>query len=146
MLLPIIALAVATLFFGLAGYQDWRKREVQNWVWVIYGPLALAITLVCYSGWLLIFAVSFMVVNAVVSIGLFYAGVWGGGDSKAFMCLGVGLPFDYLLVVAGTAGCSLPFLFKNWRQKPKKEYPIVTVLSFAILLVTVFKLILTLSA
>jgi preflagellin peptidase FlaK len=70
-------------------------REVSNRVWVVFAPLALALTSLQYflfapQSWF-IYALSFGATSAL-SIVLFYAGAFGGADAKALICLSLALP------------------------------------------------------
>jgi len=86
---------VSLIFLAYASWSDLRKREVSNKVWVIFAPLALALTslqfLVFSPELLSAFVLSF-VITSVLSITLFYAGAFGGADAKALMCLSLALP------------------------------------------------------
>ena len=73
-----------------ASWSDYKTREVSNRVWVIYAPIALALSL---AGLLLFepsqlpfYGLSFGV-TAGIALLLFYAGGFGGADSKALMCI-----------------------------------------------------------
>ncbi len=89
-----IAVSLAVLFY--ASWSDYKTREVSNRVWAIYAPVALALSL---AGLLLFepsqlpfYALSFGV-TAGIALLLFYAGGFGGADSKALMCIALALPF-----------------------------------------------------
>ena len=89
-----IAFSLAVLFY--ASWSDYKTREVSNRVWAIYAPVALALSL---AGLLLFepsqlpfYALSFGV-TAGLALLLFYAGGFGGADSKALMCIALALPF-----------------------------------------------------
>jgi preflagellin peptidase FlaK len=87
-----------SLFFLLyASWSDYKTREVSNSVWILYAPLALALTfseLLLYenASTMLSYGISFSL-TAVFSIILFYSGGFGGADAKALMCLALALPF-----------------------------------------------------
>jgi preflagellin peptidase FlaK len=79
-----------------ASWSDYKIREVSNRVWVIYAPIALTLSLaglILYepSQWPL-YALS-VGVTVGLALLLFYAGGFGGADSKALMCIAVALPF-----------------------------------------------------
>lgn len=85
-----------------ASWSDWKKREVSNTVWMVFAPLAFALTTVQYVFFLqellLVYVLSFAVTSGIATI-LFYAGAFGGADAKALMCLALALPYypTYLL-------------------------------------------------
>ena len=89
-----IAVTAAILIY--ASWSDFKTREVSNRVWVIYAPIAFALSLAEFLLYdpskLLLFGVS---VGFTVGLAflLFYSGGFGGADSKALMCIAVALPF-----------------------------------------------------
>jgi archaeal preflagellin peptidase FlaK len=79
-----------------ASWRDYKSREVSNRVWAIYAPIALVLAL----SELVLFEPSqlpFYGLSVGVTVGLalllFYAGGFGGADSKALMCIALALPF-----------------------------------------------------
>ncbi len=92
--IEVAALGISLGALLLGSVSDLRTREVSNRVWMVYGPVALALfvarivfapedlTILLVSGGST-FAVAFL---------LFQFGVMGGADSKALMCLGLALP------------------------------------------------------
>jgi preflagellin peptidase FlaK len=79
-----------------ASWSDYKTREVSNRVWAIYAPIAIALSLtelLLYepSQWP-IYGLS-VGVTVGLALLLFYAGGFGGADSKALMCIAVALPF-----------------------------------------------------
>ena len=92
-------------FLVYASWSDYKTREVSNKVWVILGPLALALTafqFLIYSPQNLQLLISYVLSFAVTSglaIAVFYAGGFGGADAKALMCISIALPVypNYLL-------------------------------------------------
>lgn len=96
----LLTAARVTISLGVLLYSSWRDykvREVSNRVWVIYAPIALALSLVEFGLYdpakLPFFGLSFGV-TAVIAILLFYTGGFGGADSKALMCIALTLPFS----------------------------------------------------
>jgi len=87
---------VALSFLLYASWSDWKKREVSNWVWVIFAPSAFVLTTVHYvlfAHHLLLFYVLSFVFTLALSIVLFYTGAFGGADAKALICLSLSLPY-----------------------------------------------------
>jgi archaeal preflagellin peptidase FlaK len=85
-----------------SSWKDYKTREVSNRVWVIYGPIALVLSLSELS----LFESSLLPYYALsvgVSVGLafllFYAGGFGGADAKALMCIAMALPFAPLTLI-----------------------------------------------
>ena len=86
---------VCLSFLIYASWSDYKTREVSNKVWIILGPLALALTafqfLVFDPEHLLTYVLSFAVTSALALL-IFYAGGFGGADAKALMCIALALP------------------------------------------------------
>jgi len=88
------ALTLSFLFY--ASWSDYKTREVSNTVWVLFAPLAFALTfaeLYMFDFDLLPFYGICFGLTASFAIILFYAGGFGGADAKALMCLALALPF-----------------------------------------------------
>jgi len=91
-----VRVLLCIVFLIYASWSDFKTREVSNWVWVIFAPLALILTSLQFfiftpellQGYVLSFAAT-----SALSITLFYAGAFGGADAKAFICLSLALPF-----------------------------------------------------
>jgi len=92
--------ATALLFLFYASWSDYKTREVSNTVWMLFAPLAFALTfLEIYvyefselSLQLSLYGMCFGL-TAAFAIILFYSGGFGGADAKALMCLALALPF-----------------------------------------------------
>ncbi len=83
-----------------SSWSDYKTREVSNRVWAIYAPIALTLSLTqmtLYEPSQLPFYVLSFGVTAGLALLLFYAGGFGGADSKALMCIALSLPFAPLL-------------------------------------------------
>ena len=82
-------------FLLYASWSDWKKREVSNWVWIVFGPSAFTLTVVQYILYvpdlLGLYVFAFLFTSALAII-LFYAGAFGGADAKALICLSLALP------------------------------------------------------
>ncbi len=96
----VFSVAQVTISLGFllyASWSDYKTREVSNRVWVVYAPIALALSLadLLLYDWvrLPLFGLCFGV-TAAIAILLFYTGGFGGADSKALMCIALALPFS----------------------------------------------------
>ncbi len=96
-LFAAVQVATSLGFLLYASWSDYKTREVSNRVWVVYAPIALALSLAEFLlyDWarLPLFGLCF-VVTSVIAILLFYTGGFGGADSKALMCIALALPFS----------------------------------------------------
>jgi len=89
---------LSLVFLVYASWSDFKTREVSNWVWAIFAPLAFILTILQYGLFapqdlLYSYAIPF-VVTLALSLFLFYSGGFGGADAKALICLSLALP-DY---------------------------------------------------
>jgi preflagellin peptidase FlaK len=94
--------ATALLFLFYASWSDYKTREVSNTVWMVFAPLAFALTFLeiyIYEISRLPFFGMCFGLTAAFAIILFYSGGFGGADAKALMCLALALPFhpEYLI-------------------------------------------------
>jgi archaeal preflagellin peptidase FlaK len=89
-------IALTAIFLFYASYRDYRGREVSDRVWIIYAPIALAISLadfLLYEPSELPFFGLSVGVTVGLSLLLFYTSGFGGADAKAFWCIAIALPF-----------------------------------------------------
>jgi preflagellin peptidase FlaK len=93
-ILQLLAIAVTMFFFGLGSILDLRSREVDDRVWLVYGPMGLVLTIVTLflDPSKIILTVLSAGIAFVLAIGLVYFGLFGGADAKAVMCLGLTIP------------------------------------------------------
>ena len=107
-----IVLCISFLIY--ASWSDYKTREVSNKVWVILGPLALALTgfqFLVYSPQPLQFITYYVLSFALTSglaITIFYVGGFGGADAKALMCIALALPVYPSYLLAQPAGFISP--------------------------------------
>jgi preflagellin peptidase FlaK len=93
-ILQLLAVAVTLFFFCLGSALDFRSREVDDRVWLVYGPIGLLLTIATLfidPSRIILTALS-AGVAFVLAIGLFYFGLFGGADAKAIMCVGLTIP------------------------------------------------------
>lgn len=85
------------LFLLIASIYDIRTREVPNWIWAVFAPIGLSLTLVSLAldGWSYP-CITMLLISAFLtvclSLALFYIGMFGGADAKALMCLAAAMP------------------------------------------------------
>jgi len=95
-ILDVTRTASALFFLFYASWSDYKIREVNNSVWILFAPPAFALTfielLLYESSDMLFYGVCFGL-TAAFAIILFYSGGFGGADAKALMCLALALPF-----------------------------------------------------
>ncbi|HXX87913.1 MAG TPA: A24 family peptidase C-terminal domain-containing protein [Candidatus Acidoferrum sp.] len=96
MIFDLARSSIALLFLLYASWSDYKTREVSNKVWLIFGPVAFALTtieLFLYgTSDLIPYAICFGLTSCFAIL-LFYTGGFGGADAKALMCLALALPF-----------------------------------------------------
>ncbi len=88
------SILVSLFFFALGSLFDLKTREVDDRVWLIYGPIGVSLTILRLftdPSQLLLTIVS-IIVTTLISFGLFYFGLYGGADAKAIICLGLTIP------------------------------------------------------
>lgn len=90
------AVVVSLFFLSLGSVFDLRTREVDDWVWLVYGPIGLCLTVVrlILDPGALFVTIASIGITTLISLGLTYFGLFGGADSKAIICLGLTLPLN----------------------------------------------------
>ncbi len=93
-IIDLTAIITSIFFFALGSFFDLRTREVDDKVWLVYGPIGLALTVarLLIDPSTLIASLASIGITTVVSFGLFYFGLFGGADCKAIICLGLTIP------------------------------------------------------
>lgn len=109
-IVQFLAIAVTLLFLGLSSILDLKSREVDDRVWLAYGPIGLVLTIVTLfmDPSRIILTVVSAVIAFALAIGLFYFGLFGGADAKGVMCLGWTIPL-IPLGFHGLLGYAHPF-------------------------------------
>ena len=92
--IDLAAILVSIFFFGLGSYFDFKTREVDDWVWLVYGPIGAALTVlrILNDPTLLTETLLSIAITTLFSFSLFYFGLFGGADFKAIVCLGLAMP------------------------------------------------------
>lgn len=90
----VIAYIISLVFLSYAAFSDLKRREVDNWVWLIYAPLGMSATIIRIICEPTLWMVSLfsIVVTSCIALLMFYLGLFGGADAKAFLCLAVTTP------------------------------------------------------
>lgn len=111
MLLDCSRVLISLIFLIYGSWSDLKTREISNWVWTIFAPLAFILTTLQYGLFaqdlLYYYVLSFIVVLAL-SLVLFYTGGFGGADAKALICLSLALPYYPIYFLKSPLGSVLP--------------------------------------
>jgi len=92
--LDAVSVLVTIIVFSLGSYYDMKAREVSDKMWLVYAPIGIALTagrVILDPSTLSLIALS-EVITAIIALGLFYLGLFGGADAKALLCLGATIP------------------------------------------------------
>ena len=115
MLIDSMLLGIALLVLVIGSYTDIKTREVPYWVNFSLIFYALGLRFLYSSVTLnwnyLLEGVAGFLIFVGIAYSMFYAGQWGGGDSKMLMGLGavIGLPFTLVAVLASAGFIWLMF-------------------------------------
>ncbi|MEM2352394.1 MAG: prepilin peptidase [Thermoproteota archaeon] len=89
---------VSIILLSISSFQDVKKREIDDRVWIVFIALALFINLagvlegfVDILGWVLFAGVQSALFIALYYLGAF-AGAFGGADAKSLICLSIMYP------------------------------------------------------
>jgi len=93
-ILEMLSILVTLVFFSLGSYYDMKAREVSDKVWMVYGPIGIALTIgrMILEPSTLFFTAISAGITVLIAFGLFYLGLFGGADAKAILCLGATMP------------------------------------------------------
>jgi len=136
MVYSVILFVVTLIGLIAATITDLKTREVPDWL--SYGlicvglGLNLLFSLIYRDYWFFVNSLAGFVLFLIVALVMFYAGQWGGGDSKVLMGLGalIGLDvrfirspfllsfFINILLIGAVYGLIWSFIlaFRNWRN------------------------------
>ena len=92
--LDAAAVSLTVIILAYASISDIREREVSNRVWVVYGPLAIALTsfrIILFPS-LFMIAIFSIILLSLFSLTIFYLGLFGGADAKALICISLANP------------------------------------------------------
>lgn len=96
-MLGSVKLALSLAWMLYACVHDFKAREVPDHVWLAMVGMTAPLTayeayvnLIPWQLWLYSSLLAF-----TLGLILYYAGIWGGADSKALWCIGLGLPITH---------------------------------------------------
>jgi preflagellin peptidase FlaK len=89
---------LSIIFLSCSAYSDFKTREVSDILWIIYLPLSavLLISRLLLDPRLMPVSIMSIAATSTLSLIMFYTGVFGGADAKAFICLSIALPTNPL--------------------------------------------------
>lgn len=92
--LNLVGFAASLGFLGFAALRDLKSREVEDQVWTLYGPLGLGLTVarLLYDHGSLKPVSASILLTSTIALLMFYLGLFGGADAKAFICLSLANP------------------------------------------------------
>jgi len=97
MLISLIKTAVVFATLAFASLQDVRTREIDDRVWyiaIIAGAVLTSLETLTTPGYPLVLLVLSIGLTAVLALGIYYAGLYGGADAKALIAVAVIMPLS----------------------------------------------------
>ncbi len=93
-ILDLTAFIVSLCFLGYSAFRDLKSREVEDRVWLIYGPIGFSITIarILYKPSLLGISSTSILLTSGLALTMSYLGLFGGADAKAFICIALANP------------------------------------------------------
>jgi preflagellin peptidase FlaK len=91
----IVRLAVCAVMLAVSSYFDIKTREVEDWFWVVFGAVGVALTgyeFFTSSPNLLLYLFSFILTSGLAYL-LYVLGFYGGADAKALSAISLLVPF-----------------------------------------------------
>jgi len=114
-LLYAVRLGFPLVLLSYCSWSDLKTREVTNKVWVIGFPVGAALTITSFllgeGVSSLTLALASILLTTVLALGLFYLGLFGGADAKAFIFIALSLPLHPYMPEGQTSLSSTLVLF-----------------------------------
>jgi len=86
-------LLVVSALLAYSSWADFRRREVDDWVWILFGGSSLLLNLAMLGEILHNPATAYaLALDLVLPLGLYWLGAFGGADAKCLVCLGIAYP------------------------------------------------------
>jgi Flp pilus assembly protein protease CpaA len=135
MMLEYFRLFLTLLCFCYTAYLDFRFREVDNWVWAVFGGVGLVLSFLSLEP----FPFVYLILVSCLWLALWFLGAFGGADAKGLITLTLLLPmgFNNLMplfpLVCFAVGCSFvttQLVYSAIRRESLKrlEVPLLTYL------------------
>ena len=109
--------AVALIVLIIASLQDFKEREVMDWlnyVAMLSGILLAGLLAIFSLSFLpLLYSVTGLLIGYGIGVAFYFTGQWGGGDAKMFSALGAILGFNVYQSLQGILHTSFTALFFN---------------------------------
>ena len=86
-----VRLFVTLLCFGYVALLDYKYREVENWVWLVFGTIGSS--LILYAS--LTTPIWSILLSCFLALTLWYFGAFGGADAKAVITLSLLMPLGF---------------------------------------------------
>ena len=115
-------LFVTLLCFGYSALMDYKYREVENRLWIIFGSIGVA-SLLYVSSTLPFWSI---VTACVFALSLWFWGAFGGADAKAIITLSLLMPlgfdgntpfFPLVCVAFGVCFANIPVVYTVVKRK-----------------------------
>jgi preflagellin peptidase FlaK len=113
--LSCVRISVTLAFLVYASWSDFKTREVDNSVWIVFAPIAFLLAFAQFLFFppigdmfqsLTYYGLSFAI-TSVFSVALFYVGAFGGADAKALMCIALAIPEPSVIEALSAFGFSI---------------------------------------
>jgi len=94
-LIPLLKIILILAALSFASYQDLKTREIDDKVWyiaIVTGAVLTASEILTTPGYPLALLILSVGITAVLALGIYYAGLYGGADAKALIAIAVTLP------------------------------------------------------
>lgn len=94
--LDFVRIGLPLVLLGYGSWSDLRTREVSNRLWLVGFPVGGALTALSVAlgeiGTFIFVALASMGITIALALALFYLGLVGGADAKAFMYIALSVP------------------------------------------------------
>jgi len=99
-IVDLISTAVTICVLAYGSWSDLMTREVPDRLWIVFAPVACALmfTRIWLSPELAVILIVSAALTALLSVAIFYIGLYGGADAKALICVGLANPTFPLLM------------------------------------------------